>query len=123
MALVRGKLAALALFGVFAAVAIVCTSVYSGSCKSTNCEHGCVEHDQFCGLAGGGGTWWGGEIARETCTESPDGGKPIEYDLISYSNFSYCSEDCLSDADCTGTVFGPTMGSGDKNVKTLCSES
>lgn len=121
MALIRGKLAALALLGVFAAGAIVCTSVYSGSCKSAGCEIECKKHNRFCSSTRQ--TRFESDIALEICCESPDGGKPIEFDEVKYTDYTYCTKDCPDDDKSTGSPHGSSVGSGSSSEKTECSPS
>src|SRR5687768_2352818 len=88
------------------------------------CDSGCKSHNRFCRLTQEGPLYerFASNIARnDACSQAPDGGNPIELDLVSWDTYTHCEFDCeASGIISTGAPQGAKLLSGSGNFNTKC---
>jgi len=123
--------------GILGVMIVVACAVWVGTaaqwataaCNTAGCSDTCKVHNRWCNLASIPGNPPKGfryavAIARTgRCSQAPDGGTPIELDLIAWDRYPDCAKDCPQDTACTGSPSGDKEASGTFNVETKCKSS
>jgi len=97
-----------------------------GACATAGCDDKCKLHNRWCGRFNNMDKGWRypSTIAPTGyCSQAPDGGTPIELDLISWDQYPNCAKDCANDNLCTGSPGGDKETSGSRNFNTKCKAS